>query len=92
MQFDAPLEQHWLFVGSVPHLFPLAAADELVSALCGVLLDTNRARIFVFGLAAVEHSQQVIGQKTRRHSQGGWSQAPVPASHRELSTCSTSRK
>ena len=75
MQFDAPLEQHWLFVGSVPHLFPLARLMNLYPRYAAVLLDTNRARIFVFGLAAVEHSQQVIGQKTRRHSQGGWSQA-----------------
>jgi|KBSMisStaDraftv2_1062788.scaffolds.fasta_scaffold53002_3 peptide chain release factor subunit 1 len=75
MQFDAPLEQHWLFVGSVPHLYPLARLMNLYPRYAAVLLDTNRARIFVFGLASVEHSQQVISQKTRRHSQGGWSQA-----------------
>ena len=75
MQFEAPLEQHWLFVGSVPHLYPLARLMNLYPRYAAVLLDTNKARIFVFSLAAVEQSLQLAGQKTRRHSQGGWSQA-----------------
>ena len=40
-----------------------------------LLLDTNRARIIVFGLGAVESREEVSGEKTRRHSMGGWSQA-----------------
>ena len=40
-----------------------------------MLLDSNRARIFVFSLGSIEHSHEVAGQKTNRHSQGGWSQA-----------------
>jgi peptide chain release factor subunit 1 len=75
IQLDAPLEQHWLFVGSVPHLYPLARLMNLYPRYAAVLLDTNKARLFVFGLAALEQSQQVTGEKTRRHSQGGWSQA-----------------
>jgi peptide chain release factor subunit 1 len=75
MQLDAPIEQHWLFIGSVPHLYPLARLMNMYPRYAAVLLDTNKARIFVFGLAAVERSQQVAGEKTRRHSQGGWSQA-----------------
>lgn len=75
LQLEAPLDQHWLLVGSVPHLYPLARVLDMYPRYAAVLLDTNTARIFVFSLAAVERSQQVSGEKTRRHSQGGWSQA-----------------
>ena len=40
-----------------------------------MLLDTNRARILVFGLGRVERREQVVNEKTRRTSMGGWSQA-----------------
>ena len=40
-----------------------------------VMLDTNKARIFVFGLAAAEREEKIVGEKTRRTSKGGWSQA-----------------
>jgi len=75
VQLDAPIEQHWLFIGTVPHLYPLARLITMYPRYAAVLLDTNKARIFVFGLAALERSEQVTGEKTRRHSQGGWSQA-----------------
>lgn len=75
IQLDAPFSDHWLFVGSVPHLYPLAKVIDLYPRYAAVLLDSNKARIFVFGLASVEHTAQVSGEKTRRHSQGGWSQA-----------------
>jgi peptide chain release factor subunit 1 len=75
LQLEAPLEQHWMFVASVPHLYPLARLLDMYPRYAAVLLDTNKARIFVFGLAALERSRQIAGEKTRRHSQGGWSQA-----------------
>jgi peptide chain release factor subunit 1 len=75
VQLDAPLDQHWLFIDSVPHLYPLARLVGKYPRYAAVLLDTNKARVFVFGLASVERTEQVTGEKTRRHSQGGWSQA-----------------
>jgi peptide chain release factor subunit 1 len=75
IQLDAPLDQHWLFVGSVPHLYPLARLIGKYPRYAAVLLDSHKARIFVFGLASIEQARQVTGEKTRRHSQGGWSQA-----------------
>ena len=38
-------------------------------------VDSNHARIIVFGLGAVESRDEVSSEKTRRHSMGGWSQA-----------------
>ena len=75
IQLDAPLEAHWFFVGSVPHLYPLAKVLDQYPRYASVLLDTNRARIFVFSLGGVERREQITSDKTRRSSMGGWSQA-----------------
>ena len=75
VQLDAPIEQHWLFIGSVPHLYPLARVIENYPRYAALLLDTNRAQIFVFGLGTTERTETVVNPKTRRTSKGGWSQA-----------------
>ena len=75
IQLDAPLDEHWLFVGPVPHLYPLAKVIDQYPRYASVLLDTNRARIFVFGLGSVERREHVTSEKTNRTSMGGWSQA-----------------
>jgi peptide subunit release factor 1 (eRF1) len=75
IQLDAPLDEHWLFIGSVPHLYPLAKVVDQYPRYASVVLDTHRARIFVFSLGGVERREQVTGEKTRRTSMGGWSQA-----------------
>ena len=75
IQVDAPIEQHWLFVGSVPHLYPLARLIDSYPRYAALILDTNKAQIFVFGLGTTERTERVTNQKTRRTSKGGWSQA-----------------
>jgi len=72
---DTPFDDHWLFVGSVPHLYPLAKLVDTYTRYAAVLLDTNKARILVFGLATTERDEQIVNDKTRRTSKGGWSQA-----------------
>jgi peptide chain release factor subunit 1 len=75
IQLDVPLDEHWLFIGPVPHIYPLARLVDQYPRYVSVLLDSNRARIFVFGLGAVEKDAQVQSVKTRKTSMGGWSQA-----------------
>jgi peptide chain release factor subunit 1 len=75
VQLGAPVDRHWLFVGQVPHLYPLVRLVDQYPRYAAVMLDTNRARIFVFGLNTVERTTAVTGQKTKRVSVGGWSQA-----------------
>jgi peptide chain release factor subunit 1 len=75
IQLQAPIDDHWLFVGEVPHIYPLARLIDQYPRYAAVLLDTNSARIVVFSLGAIEKSLQVEGVKTRRHSMGGSSQA-----------------
>lgn len=75
VQLDAPVEHHWLFLDSVPHLYPLVRLIDQYPRYASVILDTHRARIFVFGLRSIEKREQVTSPKTRRSSMGGWSQA-----------------
>jgi peptide chain release factor subunit 1 len=72
---DAAIGEHWLFVGSVPHLYPLAKLIDAFPRYAAVMLDTNKARILVFSVDGKQRDQRVINEKTRRSSQGGWSQA-----------------
>ncbi len=75
IQLEAPLGGHWLFIGPVPHLYPLARLLDQYPRYAVVFLDTHRARIFVFGLNTTERTAEVTGEKTKRTSVGGWSQA-----------------
>jgi len=71
---EAPVDQHWLFVGAVPHIYPLARLVDQYPRYAAVVLDTNAARIFVFGLSRVERATEITNEKTRRGQMGGWSQ------------------
>jgi peptide subunit release factor 1 (eRF1) len=75
LQLDVPLEHHWLFIGPVPHLYPLARLNDQYPRYAALLVDTNSARLFVCGLGITEKAEQVTNVKTRKTSMGGWSQA-----------------
>jgi peptide subunit release factor 1 (eRF1) len=75
IQLDAPVDEHLLVIGAVPHIYPLVRLIDQYPRYASVLVDTHRARILVFGLGSVERREQVSGVKTRRSSMGGWSQA-----------------
>ncbi|HTM04986.1 MAG TPA: Vms1/Ankzf1 family peptidyl-tRNA hydrolase [Vicinamibacterales bacterium] len=74
-QLDAPLDDNWLFIGSVPHLYPLARLSDQYPRYAALLADTNSARLFVFSLGAAERGEEVRNVKTKKTSTGGWSQA-----------------
>lgn len=75
VQLTAPIERHWLYIGDTPHLYPLARIDSKYPRYAAVVADTNSARIMVFATGELESQRDVNGEKTRRSSQGGWSQA-----------------
>jgi peptide chain release factor subunit 1 len=75
VQLDAPLDENWLFIGDRPHLYPLARMVSQHPRYAAVVADTNTARILVIAHGAVERKESIEGVKTRRTSQGGWSQA-----------------
>lgn len=84
VQLDAPIEHHWLFVGAVPHLYPLVRVIDQFPRYAAVQVDSNRARIVVFALGGVEKQARLDGVKTRRHSEGGMSQARYQRHTREI--------
>ena len=75
VQLNAPIEQHWLYIGDTPHLYPLARLESRYPRYAAVIADTNTARIMVFATGELESQREVKSDKTRRSSQGGWSQA-----------------
>ena len=58
-----------------PHLYPLARIESLHPRYAAVLADTNAARIMVSATGEVVAEREIRGVKTKRNSQGGWSQA-----------------
>jgi peptide chain release factor subunit 1 len=75
VQLTAPIEEHWLYIGDRPHLYPLARVESLYPRYAAVLADTNSARILVIATGEVVTDREIKGTKTRRTTQGGWSQA-----------------
>jgi peptide chain release factor subunit 1 len=56
-------------------LYPLARVASRYPRYAVVLADTNRTRILVIANGSVAGDTAIEGTKTRRSSQGGWSQA-----------------
>lgn len=75
IQLVVPIDEHWLFISAQPHLYPLARLEDQYPRYAVVVLDTNAARLFVFALGSVDRELSVQNVKTRRVSEGGWSEA-----------------
>ena len=75
VQLTAPIQRHSLYIGDQPHLYPLARLESQYPRYAAVLTDTNSARILVVATGEVVDERELKGVKTRRTSQGGWSQA-----------------
>jgi peptide chain release factor subunit 1 len=72
---EVPVERHGLFVGAVPHLYPLVRLNDQYPRYAALLVDTNAARLFVFSLGRTTDRMRVDNVKTRWGSLGGWSEA-----------------
>jgi peptide chain release factor subunit 1 len=75
VQLDAPIAEHALYIGDQPHLYPLARLASQYPRYAVLLADTHRTRILVIADGTVQADRAIEGVKTRRTSQGGWSQA-----------------
>ncbi len=75
VQLNVPFDRHRLNVGDRPHLYPLARAHDQYPPCAAVVMDTNAARIFVFGLGETEQYVEVQNPKAKHTKAGGWSQA-----------------
>src|SRR5690242_1832641 len=74
VQLDAPIQQHRLYVGQRPHLYPLARLIDQYPHYVALLADTNSARLFVFGVATTLDKHAVQQEKLSRTQIEGWSQ------------------
>jgi peptide chain release factor subunit 1 len=62
-------------VATRPHLLPLEALLEMAETFCTVLVDRERARIFMSSLGEIEEVSRLLDDVPGRHDQGGWAQA-----------------
>ena len=75
VQLDAPLERRALYVGPVPHLYPLVRLEDEYPRYAAVMLEAHHARIYVFGLDTTPREAAIAGPAPRHRAVGGWSQA-----------------
>lgn len=75
IQLQVPFGANLLVVSDRPHLYPLIRLDEAHPRYAALLVDTNSARIFVFGTGATLSTLDVQDPKAKHFKAGGWSQA-----------------
>jgi len=66
VQLDVPIEGHHLYVGDRPHLYPLARLDDQYPRYAAVVLDTNLARMFVFGTGQPLRTEEIQSPRTKQ--------------------------
>jgi peptide subunit release factor 1 (eRF1) len=75
VQLDAPIEESQAIVADQPHLYPLARLHDQYPRYAALLVNTNSARLLVFGTGSRLAERTVANEKTNRTAMGGWSQA-----------------
>lgn len=75
VQLDAPIEESQAIVSDQPQLYPLARLNDQYPRYAALLVNTNAARLFVFGTGTRLGERTVVSPKTNRTAMGGWSQA-----------------
>ena len=74
MPLEATLGESRLFVGTQPHLYPLARLVDQYRRYAALVVDSHVARLFVFGLGTALEEHDIHNPKLRRTRVGGWSQ------------------
>jgi peptide chain release factor subunit 1 len=62
-------------VAEQPYVMPLEALVETYQSFCTVIVDREKARIFLSNLGRNQEATDVFDDVPGRHDQGGWSQA-----------------
>ena len=62
-------------VSDAPHVLPLEALVETYESFCTVIVDREKARIFLARMGQIEEESDVFDDVPGRHDQGGWSQS-----------------
>lgn len=75
VQTDAPIEENRLFISYQPHLYSLARLIDEYPTYVALVVDTNTARLLVFGAGEELAERSVANPNVNRTMIGGWSQA-----------------
>jgi peptide chain release factor subunit 1 len=62
-------------VAELPYVMPLEALVETYESFCTVLVDREKARLFLAHMGSIREQSEVFDDVPGRHDQGGWSQA-----------------
>ncbi len=68
-----------MYVGQRPYITPLSDLWDNYGRFGVIMVDREGARAFVYHLGALEDSAGTLGEKVKRHKQGGWARAEAPA-------------
>jgi peptide chain release factor subunit 1 len=58
-----------------PHVLPLEVVVETYERFCTVLLDREKARLFLVHMGSITEQSDVLDDVPGQHDQGGWSQS-----------------
>ncbi|MDP8956919.1 MAG: hypothetical protein M3N24_08180 [Actinomycetota bacterium] len=58
-----------------PYVLPLEAMVETYESFCTVIVDREKARLFLAKMGRIEEATDVFDEVPGQHDQGGWSQA-----------------
>lgn len=58
-----------------PYVMPLEALLETYQSFCTVIVDREKARIFLARMGRIREATELLDDVPNRHEQGGWSQA-----------------
>jgi peptide subunit release factor 1 (eRF1) len=75
IQLQVPFERDIAAVGERPQLYPLARVHDQYRRCAALVVDTNSARIFVFGAGETEQYIEMQNARSKHYKAGGWSQA-----------------
>ena len=82
---EAPVPvRNEVVLGASPHVRPLESLLSHHERFAVVLVDRQRARLFLFELGVLEECPQVFDAVPRRHDQGGWSASNIQRHTDEL--------
>lgn len=75
VQTDSPIQEHQFYVASQPVLLGLAYLEDQFPPYATLVVDTNKARLYVFGFGETLEEREVSNVNVHRAVVGGWSQA-----------------
>jgi hypothetical protein len=75
VELEAAPHRRAVFVGPVPHLYPLVRLEDEYPRYAAVMLEAHHARIYVFGLDTTTPQPALDGEAPLYRAVGGWSQA-----------------